>query len=286
MGFSDIAAEIGIADDSNTDFENNSSDDETLDTEGGETYEQDEGDEIDNSAETDQEIAFDPSTLTDPQLQAAYRQMQASFTPKLQEAAQLRQQYGDLEPSVVEAAKEYDRLLRTDPYAAREFLAQQQQYIDQYLGVQQPQDPFAGVEPLTDGEATLLNVGRQMWQTIQQLQLNNQQAQFQAQQQTVERTFAQLEAQYKTQIPLEEKQRVQAEARRLGTNNVEMVWKALNFDKARQKGADEASRVVQKKKKTPPPPANRQQRSAAPASSGKKGLSDHFEEAWNQFSGG
>jgi hypothetical protein len=282
LAFSDIAAELGIADDSNLDTESNSLD-ETLDTEGGD--EQGEDNEIDNSTETDRSVGFDPSTLTDPVLQEQYRQMQAAFTPRLQEAAQLRQQYGDLEPAVVEAAKEYDRLLRTDPYAARQFLAQQQQYIDQQLGLQSQQDPFNGIEPLTDGESALLNVARQLWGEVQDLKINSQRSQFQAQQQTVERTFAQLEAQYKTQIPLEEKQRVQAEARRLGTDNVEMVWKALNFDNARKKGADQAARTVQQKKKSPAPPANRQQRSAAPASSGSKGLAGHFEEAWNQFSG-
>jgi hypothetical protein len=281
LAFSDIAAEIGIEDDSNLDIENNSFDDETLDTDGGEDTGQDDS-EVDNSTETDPN-AFDPNTLTDPQLQAQYRQMQAAFTPKLQEAAQLRQQYGDLEPAVVEASREYARLLQTDPYAAVEYLEQQRNYLSQQLGVQQPQDPFAGVEPLTDGEARFLEVGRQMWQTIQTLTQQNQRSQFQAQQQTVERTFAQLEAQYKTTIPLEEKQKVQAEARRLGTDNVEMVWKALNFDKAKQRGADEASRSVKPKKKSPPPPQNRQQRSStAPASTGKRSLADHFEDAWNQ----
>jgi hypothetical protein len=285
LAFADIAAEIGIEDDGNLDNENNS--EETLDTEDGELYEQDEDGEIDNSEETDQGVAFDPSTLTDPQLQAQYREMQKAFTPRLQEAAQLRQQYGDLEPAVVDAAREYDRLLRSDPYAAMEYLEQQRNYIGQQLGVQQQQDPFAGVEPLTDGEAALLNVSRQMWQTLQQLTIDNKQSQFQAKQQTVERTFAQLEAQYKTKIPLEEKQKVQAEARRLGTDNVEMVWKALNFDKAKKRGADEAARVVKKKQKSPAPPTNRQQRSSsATASSGKRSLAEHFEEAWSQFGSG
>lgn len=282
MGFSDIAAEIGITDVGDADFENNSEetlDDNSQDIDGEET------DEIDNSEETDQPASgFDPNSITDPVLREQYRAMQAAFTPRLQEAAQLRQQFGDLEPAVVDAAREYDRLLRTDPYAAMSFLDQQRQFLAQQFGVQEPQDPFSGIEPLTDTEARLVDIARQMWQDNQQLKHQSRQSQFQAQQQAVERTFAQLEAQYKTTIPLEEKQRVQAEARRLGTDNVEVVWKALNFDNARKKGADEAARNVTKKKKAPPPPGNKQQRSAAPAASGKKGLEGYFAEAWNQYS--
>jgi hypothetical protein len=261
--------------------ENNSL--ETLDTDDSQEFDgDDEGGEIDNSTETDQEAAFDPSQLTDPQLQAAYRQMQ-SFTPRLQEAAQIRQQYGDLDPGVVAAVREYQQLLQTDPYAARQFLAQQQQYLDNHLGTQQPADPFEGVEPLTDTEATLVNIARQLWQDNQQFKLTSQQSQFRAHQEAQERTFGQLEAQYKTQIPLEDKQRVQQMCQQTGCQDVAAMWKALNFDKAEQRGADKASRVVQKKQKSPTPPTNRQQRSAAAPSSGRKGLEGHFEDAWNQF---
>lgn len=283
--FSEIAAEAGISDVDETPIENNS--EETLDTDDSQDLEEgtDEGGEIDNSDETDPEPGFDPNLLTDPQLQAAYKQMQSAFTPKLQEAAQLREKFGDLDPSVVDAAREYDRLLRTDPYAARDFLAQQQQYIDQYLGVQQPQDPFANVEPLTDTEAALVDVARTMWTQLQQFQVQTKQAQFQAQNEARERTFAQLEQQFKTKIPLEDKQRVQQMCQQTGCTDVGAMWKALNFDKARQQGADEAARTVQKKKKNPAPPTNRQQRSA-PQPSGKKGLHAHFEDAWNQFNSG
>lgn len=287
MDFSQIAAQVGISDDGDADFENNL-DEGTLDDSTEQDWDgEDDADEVDNSEETGQQsIGFDPSTLTDPALQAQYRQMQAAFTPKLQEAARLREQFGDIEPSVVEAAREYDRLLKTNPVAARQFLAEQQAYIDQYLGVQQQQDPFANVEPLTDTEAALVNVARDMWQQLQQFQLQNKQTQFQAEREARERTFAQLEQEYKTKIPLEHKQQVERMCQQTGCKDVGLMWKALNFETARKKGADEASRVAQKKKKSPPPPTNRQQRTPQQQQSGAKGLHAHFEEAWNQFNSG
>lgn len=286
MDFSQLADQIGIADDGNTDFENNL-DEGTLDEDTGQEYDgEGEDDGADNSEETGQEVTFDPNQLTDPRLIEQYRQMQAAFTPKLQEAAQLRQQFGDIEPSVVEAAREYDRLLKNNPVAARQFLAEQQAYIDQYIGIPQQQDPFAGVEPLTETEGVLVDVARQMWQQLQQFQLQSKQAQFQAEREARERTFAQLETQFKTKIPLEDKQRVERMCQQTGCQDAGLMWKALNFDTARKKGADEASRTVQKKKKSPPPPTNRQQRTPQNTQSGAKGLHAHFEDAWNQFNSG
>ena len=280
--FDEVMADINASpqdadtDESNLDGTLDEGDDSGLDTEG----------DADNSDETGLEPAFDPNTLTDPVLLQQYKQMQAAFTPKLQEAAQLRQQYAGIDQSVLDAAREYQNLLQTDPYQARQFLAQQQAYIDQQLGVQQPADPFEGVEPLTDSEAALLSAGRQMWQFIQQQQLQNQQYQFQAQREATERSFSQLEAQFKTTIPLEDKQRVQQMCQQTGCSDVALMWKALNFEQAEKRGADKASRTAQKKTKAPTPPTNRQQRGTAPVASGKRGLEGAFEDAWNQHNSG
>lgn len=277
MPFNEIAAEVGI--------DENNSVDETLDVDQG----QDDGGEADvsrdNSQETAQDTAFDPSTITDPQLQAAYKQMQAAFTPRLQEAANLRNQWGDIDPAVGQAARVYNDLLRTDPFAAREFLIAQQQQIEQHIGMQAPQpDPYANVEPLTPTEQALLNAGRQQYQQMQQLQYIAQQHQFRAQQEAVERQFAQIETKYKTTIPLEDRHEVWEFMRSTGTRSVDAAWKALNFDKAMQKGVQKGAAVVQKKQGLPAPPTNKQQRSGAAPAAKAKGIDAHFQEAWNKYS--
>lgn len=281
--FAEAMAEI---DSSGTPVElENNSDEETLDQDFSQDDE-DDGEAVDNSEETGQGGTFDPNSITDPQLKAVYQEMQRAFTPRLQEAARLREQFADLQPEVVDTVREFGTLLKTNPAAAREYLAQQVSWLDQQLGIQQQSDPFANVEPLTPTEEALVNWGRQAWQREQERERELAQLRFQRQQEANERQFAQLETKYKTQIPLEDKQEVQAYMQRAGISDVEVAWKVLNFDKATQIGKQKAAEVTAKKKKSPPPPTNKQPRSApTPQRSNAKGITGHFEEAWNQFGG-
>ncbi len=277
MPFDEIAAEVGI------DTENNSLD-ETLDVDQG-TDEGTEESGLDNSQETEQQTAFDPSALT-PELQAAYKQMQSAFTPKLQEAARLREQYGELEPAVIQTVRVFQDLLKTDPFAARDFLQQQQGMLEQHLGVTAPPpNPFQNVEPLTPTEQALLTAGQQMWERLQQQENITQQHRFRAQQEQVERQFGQLETKYKTTIPLEDRHEVWEFMRNTGTRDVGTAWKALNYDKAMAKGAQKAAGVVAKKQQQPPAPTSRNQRSAPVTQSKGKGIDAHFNEAWSKYGG-
>lgn len=267
----------------NEDFDTESNSGETL-AEDGQQDDVEAGD--DNSQETVAD-GFDPNSITDPNLLAAYKQMQASFTPKLQEAARLREQYGELQPEVVDAVRHYQQLLQTDPYAAREFLTQQQSWLDQQLGqTQQPADPFEGIEALTPAEEAMLSFARQQHQRNLELERELQQQRFSRQQETAERQFAQLEAQYKVSIPLEEKQKAYRYAQQQGLNDVSAAWKLMNFDKlVGNSRTEKSAQTKASKAKSPPPPTNKQQRSA-PATKQAKGLSSIFDEAWDQFRGG
>lgn len=262
--------------------------DEQLDDNSEETVDdltEDEDGQDDNSEETDQATGFDPNSITDPTLLAQYKAMQASFTPKLQEAARLREQYAGLDPVAVEAVRTYTNLLQSDPRQAREFLSQQAAWLDQQLGVQQQEqaDPFAGVDPMTPTEEALLNANRQMWQQLNQIGNYQKQLEFQRQQEVAERQFAQIENKYKTQVPLEEKQQVWNYAQQAGIKDIEAAWKILNFDKVAKRVETKTKQTTDQKKKSPPPPTNKQQRSApAPASNKGKGIGSYFEEAWNK----
>lgn len=282
MAFDEILAEVSEVPEDNSDDETLPVADTSQDEDGG-----GEDDAApDNSQETGQQVGFDPNSITDPQLQAAYKQMQAAFTPRLQEAANLREQFGDLDPNLVGVLRQYQTLLRSDPFQAREFLAQHQQGLESQLGMQQQQaSPFEGVEPLTQTEKALLDAGKAMWERLQQQEYITTQHKFARQQEIVERQFAQLESQYKTTIPLEERHAVWNFMNTSGVRDVGTAWKALNYDKAMQKGAQKAAKTVQKKQQQPTPPGNRQARSAPAAASSGKGLTGHFEEAWNKFGG-
>jgi hypothetical protein len=230
--------------------------------------------------------AFDPNSITDPVLQEQYRQMQASFTPRLQEAAELRKQYEGVDPSVLEAVRQYQNLLTTNPHEAREYLVQQQAWLDQQLQIQQqPADPFANITPCTDTEEALVAWGRQMYQQQIKQEAYYQQQEFARRQEAVGRKFAELESAHGTQIPLEERQAVIALCNQTGCTDVATAWKAFNFDRAVQKGVQKGAKTVRSKQAAPPPPTNKQGRSAPPAPSKAKGINAHFEEAWNKYSG-
>jgi len=288
--FTDIMSEIET---SGTPVDTGStSDEEILDTDDLGQDDGDEGD-ADNADATgdDNSDGFDPNAITDPalrdQLVRLQRQMQAGFTPKLQAAAELQRQFGDLEPQFVDAVRQYQSLLQTNPAGAIDFLAQQQAYLQQQLGLQQEEDdPFAGVEALTPAEEAMLRFAREERQRTKTLERELASYKFQRQQEAGERQFAQIENKYKTQIPLEDKQEVWNFMQKSGISDVEAAWKVLNFDNAAKLGTKRAAETVKNKKKSPPPPTNKQPRTAPGAKpSTAKGLSGHFEEAWNQFSG-
>lgn len=230
--------------------------------------------------------AFDPNSITDPVLLEQYRQMQASFTPRLQEAAELRRQYEGVDPAVLDAVRQYQNLLTTNPFEAREYLSQQQAWLDQQLQLQQqPQDPFANVNPVTETEEALVNWGRQMYAQQQQQQVFFQQQEFARRQEAVGRKFAELESAHKTTIPIEDRNAAIALCQQTGCSDVATAWKALNYDRAVQKGVQKGAAIVKNKQTQPAPPTNRQARSAPPAPNKAKGIGAHFEEAWNKYSG-
>jgi acyl-CoA thioesterase FadM len=285
--FSDLMAEIEtsgvpVNQELNDDLDGNNLEGTADDDLGGE-----ESEDSDNDADatTGDDLGFNPNSITDPALLAQYKAMQASFTPRLQEAAKIKEQYGGLDPVVVDAVRQYQTLMQSDPRAAAEFLGQQRQWLEQQHNLTQPADPFDGVEPLTPGEEVFLRVARDLWQQQQSMQYENQQLKLSRQQEAAERQFAQIESRYKTPVPMEEKQQVWAYMQQTGIKDVEAAWKVLNFDKLASKAAVKTAATAAQKKKQPPPPTNRQQRSATPTGSAKgKGIASHFEDAWSQFS--
>lgn len=277
-GFDEIMAQIA----GTTSDDNNS--EETVDTDLTQDVDTQEADQ---SSEVSDNPAFDPNSITDPVLQEQYRQMQASFTPRLQEAADLRRQYEGVDPAVLEATRQYAHLLQTNPFEAREYLKQQQQWLDQRLQVeQQPTDPFANITPCTDAEEALLGIARQMYQQQQQQNVFQQQIEFQRRQESVGRQFAELESLHKTTIPIEDRQAALQLCQQTGCTDVTTAWKALNYDRAVQRGVQKGAQVVKQKQQQQAPPTNRQGRSGPAPQTKGKGIHAHFEDAWNKHSGG
>jgi hypothetical protein len=185
------------------------------------------------------------------------REMKSAFTPRLQEAAELRKQYEGLDPNVAAAVRHLQQLITDDPRNAAEYLRQQAQLLE---GAQNPQaqpdpantDPFSQYEPATEVEALLLREVQAMkqWQQQQTSQFHQQ-----AQQQkavTVQQEFGKLEQEFGVQVPIEERARAwELSEATQGKLTVTDAYFALNrntlLPTLTQKARDEASGVVQQK---------------------------------------
>lgn len=187
-----------------------------------------------------------------------HRELQGAFTPKLQQAAELRKQFEGMTPELAAWSRQMNELAATDPARAAEALMAE---AERLRGYQQAAPVAEEPEFVTDAERILWDRTQRQDQIIQQIVAERNER-------IVESQFSALEKQV-GEIPYEERFRVlQAMAQdRAEPQLVGRYWKDLYFDKALQKARDQAAGVVQKKAGMAPPPsavANRAGEGAAP----------------------
>lgn len=180
------------------------------------------------------------------------REFKSAFTPKLQEAAELRKQYEGLDPNVVTAIRHLQQLVQTDPRNAAEYLRQQAQLLE---GAQTPEaQPTTPNVPefATDVEELLYNRVTEMEKRYQEQftyleQMKQQQEAFR-----IKGEFAKL----KEEMGVEATPEQMAQAWQLselsgGKLSVTDAFFAQNrndlLPSLLQKARDEASSVVQQK---------------------------------------
>lgn len=185
------------------------------------------------------------------------RQFKAAFTPRLQEAAELRKQYEGLDPNVAAAVRHLQQLITTDPRNAAEYLRQQAQLLEGADATPaQPDtantDPFSLYEPATEMEAVLAREVRELRRWQQEQSTQYQQIQQQQKAVAVQQEFGKLEQEFGIQVPVEERARAWELAELTqGRMTVTDAYFALNRNTVLpslvQKARDEASSVVQQK---------------------------------------
>jgi hypothetical protein len=207
-----------------------------------------------------------PATVRDylaknPQYEEAVRvverEMKGAFTPRLQEAAELRKRYEGIDENTVGAIRHLQQLAQTDPRQAAEYLRRQVEMLE---GTQNPEaapslanvDPLSQYEPATEVEAFLLKQYQEMktWQDTQQSQF--QQIQTQQKAVGVQQEFAKLEQEFGVKVPLEDRAKAWEMAEAAGGKlSVSDCYFAMNrsnlLPSLMQKARDEASSVVQQK---------------------------------------
>jgi hypothetical protein len=177
------------------------------------------------------------------------RQFKAAFTPRLQDAAKLREQYDGLNPDVVGAVRHLQQLITTDPRNAAEYLRQQAQLLE---GTQAPTATPETPEFATDVEELLYNRLNELEQWKQQQMQGFEQQRLMAKRDQVVNEFNALEQQFGVQTTLEQRAAAwELSEATQGKMTVSDAFFALNrttlLPNLIQKAKDEASGVVQQK---------------------------------------
>lgn len=174
-----------------------------------------------------------------PELAPLRKQLQADYTRKQQEAAERLRLIDGLDEGSVQWMRQVRQLAQTNPEIAAQLLEQERQKL---LGGGQPQrppDPLEQQEWLSDGERLLHERLRKQEEVIQQMQAT-------AQRSAVEAEFSQLERTIGK--PLSEQERTNL-LHFCAANNVNLTngWKLQDYDRAVQRGRDEAAGVLRQK---------------------------------------
>jgi hypothetical protein len=213
------------------------------------------------------------------------RQFKAAFTPRLQDAAKLREQYEGLDPNVANAVRHLQQLIQTDPKHAAEYLRQQAVLLE---GSQTPQaqpDPANVPEFATDVEEMLYKQVMELRQWQQEQTGQFQQREQQQRAVSVQQEFGKLEQEFGVQVPIEERARAwELSEATQGKLSVTDAYFALNrntlLPTLTQKARDEASGVVQQKLGLTAP-GNLATRGGAPQVEGPQDFDFYFRDLRN-----
>lgn len=185
---------------------------------------------------------FDWSKVPPEQL-PALKGFQADYTRKMQQIAEQRKALEAVDPAMLNFAQTVQQVAQTNPALARELLLQQAQQLGGAAPPAAAPDPYAQVlQSEFVSEDTKL-IAREL-QQVKALVAQQEQARAQ---EHINRRFAETESQYSQKIPEDERRKVCQYCLANQIPDVGLGWKLMNFDRVRQMGIDEGSRVLQQK---------------------------------------
>lgn len=216
------------------------------------------------------------------------REFQREFTPKLQRAAELQKLVDGVDPNAISTLRQLQQLAQTNPEQVAQWYRSQADLLHSPQPIEQPvvpDDPWSGLEPVTDVEAKLLEEVKQMnaWRNRWEQEQQNVTLKARANQVKQERDAVQKE--FGVQITDQELAQIWDVSERSGLP-IRQTYLALNSERVLptllQRARDEASGVVQNKLNLAAGnPAGVPQRSAGNPTV-KGSLHDYFAEAKNQ----
>ncbi len=176
------------------------------------------------------------------------RELKGAFTPRLQEAAELRRQLEGLDPDTLATIRQVQELAQTDPAAVADWFRRNAEEMEARLTTPEP-EPL-GFTPETDREEALWREVQALknWQQQQQEQVEQQQLQVEAQR--VHAECNKIEQEFGVQLPIEARNEIWSFARQKGLG-IEDAYFLKNrttlMQSVAQKARDEASKVVSQK---------------------------------------
>ena len=176
------------------------------------------------------------------------REMKGAFTPRLQEAADLRKRYDGIDDQTAAAVRYLNQLAKTDPAAAAQWLRSQADAMHQQQPAQPAAaDPYAGIQPQTDAERVLLDRMREQDQWRQQQERSQQErAQLDAAR-AVGGELNEVAKKYGVPIPPEHRQQVFAIVQKTGMSVEDAYFATAReslLPQLLQKARDQAASVV------------------------------------------
>jgi len=213
------------------------------------------------------------------------REFQREFTPKLQKAAELQKLVDGVDPNAITTLRQLQQLAQTNPEQVAQWYRSQADLIhspETAQPVVTPDDPWNGLEPVTDVEAKLLEEVKQMNAWRNRWEQDQQQQTLKVKAEQVKRERDEVQKEFGVQINDQELAQLWDVSERSGLP-IRNAYLALNSERVLptllQRARDEASGIVQNKLNlnagNPGGVPNR----SGPTATVKGSLHDYFSEA-------
>lgn len=182
------------------------------------------------------------------------KQFQKAFTGRLQEAAELRKLVDGVDPNSINTLRQLQQLAQTNPEQVAQWYRSQADLLHNPQPNTQQQadtnDPWAGIEPVTDAEALLLQQVKEMSQWRNQFTQQQEQQSLMAKGVQVKQERNAIQQEFGVTIPDTELVQVWDVAEKSGLS-IRQAYLALNNERVLptllQRARDEASGIVQNK---------------------------------------
>ena len=187
-------------------------------------------------------------------IDAIHRELQGGFTPKLQEAAELRRKLEGIDDGVLDWARNFRVTHSHSPAAARQMLQDALAEMESYENPSTPVDPYEELGYQSEVERRLAEESRALKGELAEVKQYMIQQQAAALAATADKHFAELAVKF-GEIPFEQKRAIEIQRGQLNlpAEMIPVLWKGMFGAELIEKRAIEQAMSGQKQGIGPPP---------------------------------